>query len=100
MSFDDWHDFIRVITFIISLYSTIMLAVHYKNHHKDWNERTIDFWYAMMSWSIGGCILAVQGVYLDRPFTAGFVAVSAAIFVTGKAVHANGPWGSHAKDVR
>lgn len=91
--FDQWHDAVRFVTFFISLYSFVLLVSYYFKYHKDWNVRTIDFWFMAMMWSITGCVLAVQGVYLDRPFTAGFVSASAAIFVMGKAVHGRGPWG-------
>lgn len=94
---DEWHDFLRVVIFFISLYCIITLFRRWRRDHKDWNTKTTDYWYALLMWSLAGCVLSAQGVTLDRPLTPGTVFLAAAIVVTGKGLHQKGDWGSAAK---
>lgn len=94
-TFDNWHDYIRLLAFVVSLYSLVMLVVRYrKNGGQDWNVKTKDYWFALVMWSSAGCVLSIQGIALNRPLTPGLVLMTAAILVTGKGVFKKGPWGS------
>lgn len=90
---DDWHDLVRIVALCISLYCVFTLVRRYIANHTGWNEKTLDYWYALTMWSLAGCVFCVQGILLDRPFTAGFVFLTAAILVTGKGLHQKGTWG-------
>lgn len=96
MSFNDWHDFVRVVAFFVSLYAFVVLLSRYFRDGNDWNSKTMDYWYALTMWSLAGCVFTVQGVALDRPFTPGFVFLTAAILVTGKGLNQKGDWGNRA----
>lgn len=91
---NDWHDAVRAIAFFVSLYCLVKLIVRYKQNESSWNVKTKDYWFAMVMWSLAGCVFAAQGIALDRPFTPGFVFMSAAILVSGKAMFRKGSWGS------
>lgn len=93
-SINDWHDILRTLAFFVSIYCVIVLAIHYKRDGRNWNVKTKDYWFALMMWSLAGCVFAGQGVVLDRPFTPGFVFLTAAVLVTGKGLARKGPWGS------
>lgn len=93
---NDWHDLVRVLAFFISVYCVVILLLRWKRDSKDWNVKTRDYWYALFMWSLAGCVFTVQGVALDRPFTPGFVFLTAAVLVTGKGLHRKGEWGSRA----
>lgn len=90
---NNWHDLVRIVAFLVSIYSVVTLCSRWRKNHKDWNEKTLDYWYGLTMWSLAGCVFTVQGILLDRPFTAGFVFMTAAIFVTGRGLHRQGPWG-------
>lgn len=90
---DDWHDSLRVLSFLACVYSFLMLIIRSKKRSYIWNVKTKDYWFALLTWTLGGCILTIQGIVLDLPFTPGVVLVTAASLVTGKAVHSRGGWG-------
>lgn len=90
----EWHDVVRGLAFLINLYALYLAVKRYAKGHKNWNEKTIDLWYALTMWTLAGIVFCVQGIILDRPFTAGFVFLVAATMVTGKGLHAEGPWGA------
>ena len=91
---NEWHDFVRVLVFFISLYSLVKLVIRYRKSHHEWNVKTNDYWFALLMWSLAGCVFTLQGIALDRPFTPGFVFMTAAILVTGKGLFRKGSWGS------
>jgi len=94
---DDWADYIRALGFVISAYSFVTLVVRFKRNRKSWNQKTIDYWYALLMWSLSGCIFCIQAILLNRPISVGFVFLMAAIFVTGKGVNAKGSWGNNSR---
>lgn len=93
---DDWYDVVRFVAFFVSLYSAGCLLVKYHRHHKTWNTKTKDYWFALLMWSFAGAEFCIQGIGLDRPFTPATVFLVAAILVTGKGVHQKGDWGNNA----
>lgn len=93
---NDWHDWIRVVVLIVSLYNVVTLLARWRAANSSWNEKTIDYWYAFFIWSIVGTAGAIQGIVLDRPFTPAFVFLCAATLVTGRGLHRKGSWGGNA----
>lgn len=93
---NDWHDFVRVLAFFISVFCLVKLGIRYQQAGRNWNVKTKDYWFALVMWSLAGCVFTVQGVVLDRPFTPGFVFLTAAILVTGKGLARKGSWGNAA----
>lgn len=89
-----WYDIVRILAFFVSLYCLVTLLVRYRQGNVTWNTKTKDYWFALMMWSLSGCVFTVQGLVLDRPFTPGFVFLTAAILVTGKGLSRKGIWGS------
>lgn len=97
MEINNWHDWLRLAAFFVSLYSFAMLVYRYQTGGgKNWNVKTKDYWFALVMWSLSGCAFTIQGIALDRPFTPGFVFLIAAILVTGKGIRRKGDWGAHA----
>lgn len=94
--FDQWHDFLRVVIFAVSLYSVVYLLRRFPQSGQSWNPKTKDYWFALLMWSIAGCAFTIQGVILDRPFTPATVFLSAAVLVTGRGLHRKGGWGPNA----
>lgn len=90
---NDWHDVVRVVAFLVNIYTLWMLGQRYWSGAKEWNSKTIDLWYALTMWTLTGAVFAAQGVILDRPFTPGFVFLTAATLVGGKGIHSKGQWG-------
>lgn len=93
--FDDWHDFVRAIAFVINAYSLYLSVIRYRAGIAGWTSKTIDLWYALTMWILAGAVFSVQGIILDRPFTPGFVFLTAASLVSGKGLRSKGPWGGH-----
>lgn len=89
----EWHDAIRVIVIGVSALSFVRLLRRRSKNAAAWNEKTLDYWYALFVWSIAGFVLAIQGIVLDRPPTPGFALVVAAALVTGRGLHRKGGWG-------
>lgn len=90
---NDWHDYLRVVVFFVSVYGFFALLFRFKNRSEGWNTKTRDYWFALLMWCLAGCVLMIQGVVLDRPFTPGSVFTMAAVFVTAKGLHKRGSWG-------
>lgn len=93
---NEWHDWVRVFAFFISLLCLAKLVVRYRQQSDGWNVKTKDYWFALTMWSLAGCVFTVQGITLDRPFTPGFVFMTSAILVTGKGLYRKGAWGNGA----
>lgn len=91
--FDQWHDWVRLCVFVISVVCLIKLSMRYHINGKDWNTKTLDYWYALVMWCAAGVVLTAQGVYLNRPFTPGTVFVTAAALVTLRGLARKGEWG-------
>ena|SRR5690349_18388763 len=94
---DDWHDYVRVVALLVCLYSLVTLFSRRRKNGADWNVKTNDYWFALLMWTLAGCVFAIQGIYLDRPFTPGFVFLTAASLVTGKGLNHKGDWGGSDK---
>lgn len=94
--FNDWHDYVRVVVFLINVYSIYRLAFEFWFVRLGWNQKTFDLWYAMTAWSVTGSVLSAQAVILDRPFTPGFICLVVATLVCGRAVHSKDYWGNRA----
>lgn len=94
---DEWHDYVRAFAFFVSLYCLVFLVLRYfQTDGKNWNVKTKDYWFALVMWTLSGCVFTIQGITLDRPFTPGFVFLTAAILVTGKGIRRKGEWGTRA----
>jgi hypothetical protein len=92
---DDWHDYVRVVLILISLWSAITLLLRWRKFAEvqDWTTKTRDYWYSLFMWTLVGIVVPIQGIYLDRPLTPGFAVVVAAVLVTGKGLKQRGAWG-------
>lgn len=90
---NDWHDFVRVVVFLISIYCCVTLVNRYRKNSSRWNPKTLDYWYALLAWSVVGVVGSIQGIYFDLPFSPGVVVTTAAALVTGKGLHQKGSWG-------
>jgi hypothetical protein len=91
--FDDWHDFLRVGIFLLSLWCMWTLILRKRQYGDDWTTKTLDYWYAMLMWTFVGVVTGIQGVYLDRPPSPALAAVTAAVLVTGNGLRKKGAWG-------
>jgi hypothetical protein len=90
---NDWHDYVRAFSFFISLGCLVTLMVRWKQKRHEWNSKTMDYWYALVMWTLSGLVFTAQGVALDRPMTPGFVFLVMAILVTSVGLHKRGTWG-------
>lgn len=93
---DDWHDIVRLGLMGVLSFSLGVLLRRFKDGHKTWNEKTKDYWYAMVMWCLTAGVLVFQGILLDLGFTPGFVLLVAATLVTGRGLHRKGTWGANA----
>lgn len=91
---NDWHDYGRVLIFLMCLYSLYMLMRTRAREGGEWNTKTNDYWFAMLMWVLSGHVFAVQGLIFDRPFTPAFVFLAAAVLATAKGLHKRGAWGA------
>ena len=90
----EWHDAIRFVALLVNLYTLFVLIGRVRAGRHDWNSKTLDLWYTMSMWTAAGVVFCIQGIVLDRPFTVGYVFLTAASLVGGKGVHRKGPWGN------
>lgn len=97
MDFSSWTNWVRLFCFFVSAYSFVFLLVRYRaGGGREWNVKTKDYWFALVMWSLSGCVFTIQGIVLNRPLTPGFVFLIAAILVTGKGLSRKGDWGARA----
>lgn len=90
---NEWHDYLRVGLFFLSLWCCVTLIKRYRHNRDRWNVKTLDYWYALLMWTLVGMTFSVQGVYFDRDVTPALVAVTAAVLTTGKGLKRKGSWG-------
>jgi hypothetical protein len=90
---DDWHDFLRLGVFVISIYAFVMLIVRWRQYADEWTDKTKDYWYALLMWTFVGIVGSIQGIIMDRPLTPATVVLTAAVLVTGRGLHTKGAWG-------
>lgn len=93
---NDWHDYLRAGLLLILIYSLVVLIDRFARLRALWNDKTKDYWYAMLMWCIAGVVLLIQGMVLDRGVTPGLILLTASTLVTGRGVHRKGDWGSGA----
>lgn len=90
---NDWADYLRVITLLVSLYACVTLIRRWRQHNDAYNTKTKDYWYALFMWTIVGIVVPIQAMTLDRPFTPATVVITAAVLTTAKGLHTRGSWG-------
>lgn len=90
---DDWYDWWRLGVMIICAVSFFTLLCRYRKGHKNWNAKTIDYWFSLCMWSIAGFMVVLEGIYSDYALTTRLVFVTAASLVTLKGLRLKGPWG-------
>lgn len=91
--FDSWLDFFRIGVFLISIWCFMTLLRRFHQYNKDWSDKTRDYWYALLMWTVVGIVAPIQGIVLNRPLTPAFAVMFAAILTTGKGLHTKGAWG-------
>lgn len=89
-----WLVSLRVAIFVMCAGSVLTLLMRFKNNRDNWNAKTRDYWYALVSWSVAGMVIAVEGIRHDTPFGVRtvFVTVSAVVSLIG--LRRKGDWGS------
>lgn len=92
---DDWHDLIRVASFLLCVFSLAYLGrtrTQDENAHR-WSRKTKDLWLAMVMWSITGIALAIEGLSEDRPLEPRPIFYFIASVMTTRGVFRKGRWG-------
>lgn len=95
---DDWHDYVRVFTLFLTIYCLVRLTKAYRLESPAWNVKTRDYWFSFVMWCLAAATMNVQAILLDRPFTPGFVLLTAAISVSSKGLHKFGSWGTESAE--
>lgn len=90
---DDWHDILRFVVFLVSLYAMTVLVLRWRQYSREWTNKTKDYWYALLMWTFVGVVGSIQGILLDRSLTPATVVLTAAVLVTAKGLHTKGAWG-------
>jgi hypothetical protein len=93
----EWHDFWRVGIILVCVGCLWFLAKRYRANSDTWNEKTRDYWFSLVMWSLAGGVLAIQGMVLNFPFGPGLVFVTAAALVSLKGLLKQGEWGGSDK---
>lgn len=90
---NDWYDWWRALLFLICVASLVLLGLRYFGNRECWNEKTKDYWYSMVMWTLAGLTISIEGVVRDSPLGVRLVIVTAASLVSLKALAKKGPWG-------
>lgn len=91
---DDWHDYVRTLNVLLTLYCLVRLVKAYRIESEGWNTKTRDYWFAFVMWCAAAVVLNSQAIVLDRSFTPAFVFLTAAVLVSAKGLHKFGTWGT------
>lgn len=89
----DWHDWWRLLNIAICTWCLIMLFVRYREGRPDWNDKTIDHFYALTLWVVAGFALSLEGILRDSDFGIRLWFVSVAAIMTIRAILQRGSWG-------
>ena len=93
---DEWHDWLRLMLAVLSVYCIVVLILRFRRGKNDWNTKTRDHWYSNLMWQFAGLAFFLQGIVLDRSFSVALVLMTAAVLTGGKALHKKGTWGGDA----
>lgn len=93
----EWHDFWRVGIILVCAGCLWFLLQRYRHNSSTWNEKTRDYWFSLVMWSLAGAVLAIQGMILNFPFGPGLVFVTMAALVSLKGLLKRGEWGGSDK---
>lgn len=90
---DDWHDVIRVVDAVMALLCLFLLSKRFGQNGNEWNTKTKDYWFAIVLWCLTSVVLAIEGVYEDRPLEPRLVFYVMATAVTLKGLLSKSSWG-------
>lgn len=90
---DDWYDYIRLVTVIVSTVCVVILAQRYFTNGSNWNVKTTDYWYALTAWCVSGVAIPIESMIRDSPPSARPVFLLVASLVTLKGLLHKGSWG-------
>lgn len=62
---DEWHDWVRLIGFLICAPGFFYLLVQYHTKHDRWNTKTTDYWFALAVWTFTGAASSLEGILTD-----------------------------------
>lgn len=91
--FDQWHDYWRLLIAISSLYCIFLLVKRFRDNRDTWNEKTRDYWFSLLMWTLAGVVGCAQGIFFNYPFGPSLVFTTAAVVVSLKGLLRKGDWG-------
>lgn len=92
---DSPGDILRLIILIVCLACLVMLAGRFMTRHGRWNPKTRDYWFAMVTWSLAGVFIGVQGLMEELPISPRTILVTMAALVTFNGLRRTGGWGDN-----
>lgn len=94
----EWHDWWRVYVMFLCSWSLLILAHRYRHNRCGWNNKTLDYWYAFVMWSIAGFSVSLEGILRDSDFGVRLVFLLMASSITLKGLWQKGSWGTDTHD--
>lgn len=88
-----WPLILRIVIVTICLISCVLMTAGYVRYHKIWNQKTRDYWYGRMAWSVFGAAGSIEGIIRMSPLRYSTVFLIAAAVVTLKGNLQKGSWG-------
>jgi hypothetical protein len=90
---DSPGDWLRLLIFITCATCLLVLAFRLVTRGRKWNPKTRDIWFAMMTWSLAGVFIGVQGIQESLSISPRTLLVTIAALVTLNALRRSGEWG-------
>lgn len=84
---------IRILVVIVCFASLILMTHDFYKYHDDWNQKTRDYWYGRVMWTLVGISGGIEGTLRHTPFRYSLVLLIAAALATLKGNLQRGKWG-------
>lgn len=89
---------VRILVAILCVWSMYIMTKSYVKNHRNWNQKTIDYWYGRQVWTVVGLSACIEGLVRNSPFRYTFVFIVVAVIATLKGNLQKGKWGNDDKD--
>lgn len=88
-----WTFILRSVIIAICLTSCVLMTVGFVRYRTLWNQKTRDYWYGRMAWSVFGVAGSLEGIIRATPLRYSTAFLIAAALVTLKGNLQKGNWG-------
>lgn len=91
----NWSDYWRLFNVVATAACLMVLLIRYFRFARTYNQKTLDYWYALTAWTVAGLVGSAFSILNNAPTNPGTMITSVAVVVSLKGLLNKSQWGGH-----